>query len=94
MTDNIGLQKPCTQCIHCEKRGQLIEVLICDNPDYYVDDPDYVTGTLYAIRHYCRDARDSTDMCGSSGQGWKQKPYEPLAWDLFRAIRKFFAGAH
>ena len=89
MADTV-VHNPCVTCVHHEEKGGALSFHICDNPKYWVEDPNYVTGEVFAIRPYCYDARKSDKLCGAEGRGWEQKPYEPLAWGLLEKIRRFF----
>lgn len=82
------LQRSCTTCKYCERHSNYWATFsICDNPDYYVEDPNYVTGEMFVIRPHCRDARESADLCSAEGRGWQQGQLSTQATNL---LTKFY----
>lgn len=84
------LQRSCITCKYCERHsGYLVTFSICNNPDYYVEDPNYVTGEMFVIRPHCCDARKSADLCSAEGRGWQQGQLSTQTTNLLTKIYNF-----
>lgn len=87
--------RPCSKCAYHRETGGMLTFHLCDNPDYEVEEPDYVTGELLFSSPSCYSLRDSKEKCGPEGRGWselnvKKSPNSKLQelWEEIKHIVK------
>ena len=88
-------ERPCATCqYHRINGGGITAWHLCDNPQYEIEDYNYVTGERRYISPSCYDLREKKGACGYEGHGWIYKgadleEYEPLLFEIKRKIKRF-----
>ena len=85
-------ERPCITCQYHREYADLFHV--CDNPQYEIEDYNYITGKRRYIAPSCYDLRDKNGKCGYEGNGWIYKgieieEYEPIFFMIKRKIKQF-----
>lgn len=69
-------------------------VHFCSNPQYEIEDYNFVTGECKVLMPFCVDLRKKNGACGNEGHGWIYRgidmpEYTPLLFEVWQKIKKF-----